>query len=126
MDRYAQVAINTIYNVKTTGNSPDYAWKLESERTFGKGTALAKKGCPKGTFLGLCEEGLIKDIPKGQYTKSIKNKKYAVDAVNLIKTREQGYNNPKSLWIEVAGNDKVPNHQMDIVCALCSAGLLEI
>ena len=75
MDRYAQVAINTIYNVKTTGNSPDYAWKLESERTFGKGTALAKKGCPKGTFLGLCEEGLIKDIPKGQYTKSIKNKK---------------------------------------------------
>ena len=32
-----------------------------------------EKGCPKSAFLGLCEEGFIKEISKGKYTSSVKN-----------------------------------------------------
>jgi hypothetical protein len=58
---------------------------------------LKKKGCPKGTFLGLCEEGLVKGIPKGNYTKSVKNKKYAIKAVTVLKQNKHTTFSPKEL-----------------------------
>jgi hypothetical protein len=48
-----------------------------------------KKGCPRGAFLGLCEEGLVKGIPAGNYTTSKDNKAYAVRAAELLITGTQ-------------------------------------
>ena len=42
------------------------------------------KGCPKDAFLGLCEAGLVKGVPKGNYTRSRKNKEYAIKAVRIL------------------------------------------
>jgi hypothetical protein len=44
-----------------------------------------EKPCPKGAFLGLCEEGLIVGVRRGSYTRSVKNKRYAVNAVKALR-----------------------------------------
>ena len=47
---------------------------------FGEGNASQKKGCPRNTFLGLCEEGLrikgSKNIIRKQYRQGYKAKKF--------------------------------------------------
>jgi hypothetical protein len=59
---------------------------------------MARKGSPKGTFLGLCEEGLVKGIDKGAYTKSIKNKTYGLATVKILAKNPSLANSPKRLW----------------------------
>jgi hypothetical protein len=57
-----------------------------------------EKPCPKTTFLGLCEAGFVKGIPKGKVTKSVKNKEYAIKAVAVLKQNTQTTFSPKELW----------------------------
>jgi hypothetical protein len=83
-----------------------------------------KKGCPRSTFLGLCAEGLVKGIPKGNYTKSVKNKKYAIKAVTVLKQNTQTTFSPKELWDKLELGDKRSNSQMDVVLALWEHGLI--
>jgi hypothetical protein len=77
-----------------------------------------KKGCPRSTFLGLCAEGLVKGIPKGNYTKSVKNKDYALRAVVILKQNRHTTYSPKELWEKLELGDKRSNSQMDVVLAL--------
>lgn len=79
---------------------------------FGESTSQ-RKGCPKGVYLGLCEEGLVKGIPKGKYTKSKKIKGMpsglwilfkTTPMMNIIKTNYgtmQSEKNFKSLIIRM-------------------------
>jgi hypothetical protein len=48
----------------------------------------------------LCKEGLVKDISKGNYTKSIDNKAYAIQAINILKSNPKTMYTPKELWIK--------------------------
>ena len=82
------------------------------------------KPCPKNTFLGLCEAGFVKGIPKGNYTKSIKNKKYAIKAVTVLKQNKHTTFSPKELWDKLELRDKRSNSQMDVVLALWEHGLI--
>lgn len=50
--------------------SPVSAWRKATGEIFGEGTSSQDKGCPRGAFIGLCEEGMIKGIPSGSYTQS--------------------------------------------------------
>ena len=126
MNKYAQVAINAVLSCKEKGISPVNAWETEIEKIFVKGSSSARKGCPKGAFLGLCESGLIKNIPSGVYTNSIKNKEYAIKAVNLIKNNRELSEDPKKLWDIINPDGKAHNSQMNIVCELYKAGFLMI
>ena len=45
----------------------------------------------RGAFLGLCEEGLIKGIPSGQYMASRDDKAYAVRAAALLAEGAQSW-----------------------------------
>lgn len=84
-----------------------------------------KKSCPKSTFLGLCEEGLVHGIPWGTYTRSRSNKHYALLAVQLLRRHPNLINDSSALWRAVmAGEEKRPNGQMDVVIALWKAELL--
>jgi hypothetical protein len=85
-----------------------------------------EKSCPKATFLGLCEEGLVKGIPKGNYTKSVKNKEYALKAIAILKQNTQTTFLPKELWEKLELGDKRSNSQMDVVSALCEHGLIRM
>ena len=83
-----------------------------------------RKACPRGAFLGLCEEGLVRGIPPGHYTTSTDNKGYAVRAAALLAEGRQGWST-SSLWQAVTNDpEKAHNSQMDVVMALWKNGLI--
>jgi hypothetical protein len=125
MSEYGKAAVRAV-GLYTTGlvQSPQDAWSEATAEIFGRGTSSQVKGCPKGAFLGLCEEGLIRGIPGGRYTRSKKNKKYAVQAVVVLKQNPILVADPACLWSEVMRESKVHNHQMDVVVSLWNNGLI--
>ena len=126
MGNYGKAAMRAVRFYKTgSAMSPQDAWAKATAEQFGWGTSSQLKGCPKNTFLGLCEEGLIRGIPSGNYTRSRRNKKYAVDAVQILKQRPTLAINPQALWDQVMqGESKQHNQQMDVVISLWNSGLL--
>ena len=96
--------------------SPRQAWEKVTAEIFGRSTSSQVKACPRDAFLGLCEEGLISGIPRGEYTKSEKNKQYALDAITLLKENPELAAQPLALWKRVMkGTRKAHNQQMDVV-----------
>jgi hypothetical protein len=101
---------------------PAERWRFAVEMIFPGKIASQKKGCPKGAFLGLCEEGLVKGIANGKYTTSIDNKHYALRAVELLRAGDSRIK-PIELWsLVMNGVKKSHNGQMDVVLALWSNG----
>ena len=98
-------------------------WEVTA-RDLGFSNSMVKKGCPKNAFLGLCSAGLIKDIPDGNYTRSIKNRAYAEICIKILKENDELKKNPKDLWEKIPNKPKTYNHQMDVVCALWNEGLI--
>ena len=64
--------------------------RAQWRRSIPTSVSAQKKGCPRGAFLGLCEDGLVKGIPAGNYTVSKDNKAYAVRAAELLIEGKQG------------------------------------
>ena len=125
MGRYGKAAVEAVDLVRSTGISPNQAWDIATGNEFGKGTSSQKKGCPKGAFLGLCENGMVKDIPVGNYTSSLENKRYAVKAVRLLTEKPELSYNEERLWDEVTGGKSVKqNHQLDVVLSLWKKGYI--
>ena len=128
MTTYAKTALQAVefYHSKAAGN-PSVAWKMAAEICVPT-LEGRKKGCPKGAFLGLCEEGRGMGLPSGSYTKSKFNKNYAVRAVRLLCSKPHLANDVAKLWSEVmsSGEDenKRHNQQMDVVVALWNAQLI--
>ncbi|SHH41964.1 DUF6979 family protein [Tepidibacter thalassicus] len=126
MSKYEKCAIKAINLIKSGKiNNPRNAWERASSEIFGKGTTGQLKGCPKSAFLGLCEEGIIKGISHGKYTKSKKNKNYAIKAIKILLKEPYLKNNKKELWNRVIENNKIShNYQMDVVIALWNNNLI--
>jgi hypothetical protein len=94
------------------------------ERLYPTSPSAREKGCPRGAFLGLCEEGLVKGIPAGRYTSSKDNKDYAVRAAALLTEGKQNWST-SSLWRAVTNDPaKTHNSQMDVVLALWNNDLI--
>ena len=99
-------------------DDPREAWDIAVKKIFNSEYSW-KKGCPKSTFLGLCEEGLIKGISGGNYTNSTKNKSYALKALQILKEKPSLVTDEIALWNEViSGKNKSYNQQMDVVISL--------
>lgn len=127
MGKYGQATIKAmkLIEAKLT-DSPVTAWKMATIEVFGKGTSSQTKGCPRNTFLGLCEDGKVKGLSPGDYTKSKKNKEYALTALQILKDTPSLSNEQDLLWLKVQnGESKTHNFQMDVVCALWNNGLIE-
>ena len=115
-NRYGEAAL--IAARDSAGTSPAKRWQSAMERVYPTSVSAQKKGCPRGAFLGLCEEGLVKGIPRGQYTASKDNKDYAVRAAELLIEGKQKWS-ISELWRAVTDDsEKAHNSQMDIVLAL--------
>ncbi len=124
MGKYGSAAIKAVsYIIKKYTSNPVEAWNNATIEIFGKDTPSQKKSCPKGAFLGLCESGFIKGVKSDKYTNSIENKKYAVEAVKILKNNPQMSKNEPGLWFMVAGN-KTHNQQIDVVIALWNTQLI--
>jgi len=120
MVKYGEVATRAArLSQQQNGMNPVKAWNQAALEIFPDSESSQKKGCPKNAFLGLCEEGKVKDIQSGKYTRSLKNKKYALAALALLKHDPTLANDKVTLWNKVqSGNDKQHNYQMDVVVSL--------
>ena len=122
-NRYGEAALLAAGREFAASPNPKTRWDSAMERLYPTSPASRKKGCPRGAFLGLCEEGLVKGIPAGTYTTSKDNKAYAVKAVALL-TEGTHRATVTDLWRAVASADKAHNSQMDVVLALWKNGLV--
>jgi hypothetical protein len=122
-NRYGQAAILAAQQ-GPSGLSPVARWESALEKLYPTSPVARMKGGPRGAFLGLCEEGLVKDIPPGDYTRSKDNKTYAIRAVALLKEASRHWSR-SALWQAVTdGVEKKENGQIDVVLALWNNGLI--
>jgi hypothetical protein len=116
------------YDFCKEGVCPVEAW-YEAGKKEGLTQKNQEKGCPRCTFLGLCQEGLLKGISSGSYTRSKKNKAYGLAAVRVLAQNDSLKYSPETLWeairAEVPNRCGTHNHQMDVVRALWKAGYIE-
>ncbi len=126
MNKYGQSALRAVELIRNKHIAePRQAWEKATVEIFGDGSPSQQKSCPRGTFLGLCEEGMVKGFPAGDYCTSLKNKTYAVTAVKLLKQNDECLNNKNDLWRKAVGDYKAHNNQMDVVIALWENDLVE-
>ncbi|MGE6666670.1 DUF6979 family protein [Paenibacillus xylanexedens] len=129
MGKYGDAAVRTVkYLSEHKQDSPNKAWDEVTIQIFGEGSSSQKKGCPKNTFLGLCEEGLLEGIPRGIYTNSKKNKGYGLKAVKILGKIDKDKDiNQRVLWKEVIEDQDIKyNSQMDVVLALWREGMIRL
>jgi hypothetical protein len=106
--------------------SPLGAWQRAVEEVLSHSRCQQVKGCPKGTFLGLCEDGYIKGVAPGSYTSSELNKRYAVEAAKRILKDSNLRDDVQLLWRMVTSNSgKAHNSQMNVVVGLSIGGFLQ-
>jgi hypothetical protein len=90
------------------------AWNKAAEMEIqSMGTRI--KGCPKETFIGLCESGILKKIPKKKISAS-RNYEFALYAIKEWQ-KDQLISNSK-MWEKVSnhfGFAKNHNRQLDVV-----------
>jgi hypothetical protein len=127
VNKYGQAALNAVNLIQhKQASTPMDAWQIATSELFGNGTESQKKACPKGAFVGLCEDGLIRGIPKGNYAVRSglqKNKGYAVKAVELLKENPALGDDKKVLWEAVINGEVMKsNSQLDVVLALWIEG----
>jgi hypothetical protein len=123
-NKYGLTAIKALETYKPAESLRE-SWFSAAAELFNSESSQ-NKGCPKSTFLGLCEEGLVNGIPKGNYTKSVKNKEYALKAIAILKQNTQTTFSPKELWEKLELGDKSSNSQMDVILALWEHGLINL
>lgn len=111
------------------GGNPVESWEIAVKDFESKSAKI--KGCPKNSFLGLCEAGLVKGIKPGSYFKRKRenlNKKYAIKAVELLALDSNLAK--KELWKkvreELSIGEKEHNSQMDVVLALWDKKLIQL
>ncbi len=126
---YGLVAIKAYNLIIKDNKKPRNAWKYASKKVFCNSESSQNKSCPMCSFLGICSEGILIGVDKSEYTTSVYNKKYAIDALTLIKKDKAKYTNytSKELWEVLTKNysKKIRhNSQMDVVLALVKNGLI--
>lgn len=127
---YSTVAVKAAKLAANEKINPVEAWEHCAKNEFPVSEASQKKSCPKNTFLGLCEEGLVKGIPVGKYTRSVENKRYALNAIKILSSNKNSILKHSELWKEVlkleADKNKKANSQMTVVLALWEKNMIKI
>jgi hypothetical protein len=126
-NRYGEAALMAV-RMETYGKAltPAERWQDAVTKLYPNSPINQKKGGPRNAFLGLCEQGLVKGIAAGVWTKphaNDANKACAVKAIALL--RAGTHKTVTELWGEVNEDpDKTHNSQMDVVLALWKNGLI--
>lgn len=129
MKNYGKTAVRAVELIHTNqvATTSD-AWTRAAVEIFGSTSTRHRKACPRSTFLGLCEEGLIKGVSETHISKRLRNqtnKGHAIDAINLLRDNPFLFSNPRELWkLLMNGDPKSHNFQMDVVTALWNHELI--
>ena len=100
---------------------------------------MREKSCPRCAFLGLCEKGYVEGIGPGRYSAREIKKKYAVDAVDLLRKDRRVARDIElhaddtkllatdimNLWKKIVPVTKKHNQQMHVVVALWNKKLIK-
>src|SRR5438874_13799853 len=116
---YGQVALKAWDIAAKRRLSPPDAWQTALEEC-----KAAAKSCPKSAFLGLCEEGLLRSIDAGHYTRSRRSRAFALAAVERLRGNPSLAAKKADLEADVYG-DRAPNGEVDVVLALWQRGMIE-
>src|SRR3984957_13804552 len=112
-NRYGEAALLAV-RMETYGKAitPLDRWKAATQKLYPTSPSAQRKGGPRFAFLSLCEAGLVKGIPPGQYAPSNKDKAYALRAVALLNAGT--HKTVSALWAEVTDGEEVThNSQID-------------
>ncbi len=126
MGKYGESTIEATKMIRDSGINPCEAWEESCGKQF-----LDPRKCARGAYLGLCEEGMIREVPLGRYTNSEYNKRYAVEAVKLLRSSPSlAQSKKRELWRKVLKNSRVEaqiseNSQLDVVLTLWNNGFIE-
>jgi hypothetical protein len=126
MTKYAKAALLAA-KIAQRGTNAALTWEEATISIFGKGTTSQTKSCPKGAFLGLCEEGLVKGVDTGTYlANSAENtsKQYTLAALELLKKERSIPENRNAFWQRIPGTPDTHNGQLDVLFALIEKGLI--
>lgn len=126
MGKFGKVAIEATRLLSSAEVSdPREAWRSAAQDLLSHSTSMMRKNCPRNAYLGLCEAGLVKGAPRGHWTTSDDNKRYAVRAVEALRIDSAWLKKPMHLWRVVSRSEnKTPNNQIDVVFALWSNELI--
>lgn len=123
---YGNAAIRavTLYTAGKASSIVD-GWEIATRELFNTESGRTK-GCPRTTFLGICEGGNVTGVPPGQYNARVSdNKQYGLKAISVLRSNPALVDDQVSLWRKI-GNEKLkPNSQMDVVTALWKAGMIK-
>lgn len=112
--------------IEGEASTPRDAWNMAGGELFHR-TTYFSKGCPRAAFIGLCEEGLIKGIPAGDYSAGEKNKKHTLKALQLLKEKANWKLNKTQWWNAATKDNPIShNHQLDVLLSLYENGFLNI
>ncbi len=107
-NKYGEAALIAA-RMETYGKAitPAARWDQATARLYPTSPSARRKGGPRFAFLSLCEAGLVKGIPPGQYAPSNKNKAYALRAVSLLNAGT--HKTVTTLWAEVTDGEPIPH-----------------
>ncbi len=123
-NKYGEAALIAA-RMETHGKAitPAARWDQATAKLYPTSPSAQRKGGPRFAFLSLCEAGLVKGIPAGQYAPPNRAKAYALRAVALLSAGT--HKTTTTLWAEVADGEDIPhNSQMDVVLALWKNNLI--
>jgi hypothetical protein len=123
-NKYGEAALIAA-RMETHGKAvtPQSRWQEATQKLYPTSPSAQRKGGPRCAFLSLCEAGLVKGIPSGQYASPNKDKAYALRAVALLNAGT--HKTVTTLWAEVTDGESLPhNSQMDVVLALWKNDLI--
>lgn len=119
----AEIAVQLL--AKQSAMPPRTAWDEAVTRVFPESRSSQKKGCPRDSFLALCEMGIVQNVLPEAYTRSKKNKSYVVRAMDALRSNPALSTDKEGLWQIVTDRaGKVPNSQMDVVTTLFQKGFI--
>lgn len=131
MNKYGQAAEKAVSLIASgRADGPNEAWEIATMKICGAGTSQSK-GCPKSAFLGLCEEGRVKGVLRDCYSNSQDNKKYALEAADLLLADGSLVSLPSTtIWRQVLKSlgikgKEAHNGQVDVVKKLYQCDLLQ-
>jgi len=113
-NQYSIVAREAYLNIVQKGMSFENAWNTATEKVITSKSGR-DKGCPRATFIGLCESGNLKDIP---LTNESKSKNYAYAKFAVIEWNRNKNIPKKEMWSRVQnefGTTASHQGQLDIV-----------
>jgi len=126
MGKYGEAAVRAVgLYVSGKASSIVDAWEIVAREILST-ESTQRKSCPRTTFLGVCESGIVIGVPAGEYnTRLTTNKQYGLKAIALLQRNPQLANDQTLLWEKIGNAAINPNSQMDVITGLWANGLIK-